>query len=84
MDNDSNSIFLDVNHIRKAVEEKAIINDGLLLDSLIQYCDEKNIDIDVVSAIIKTDPIFVLRLQEEAEDLHLLKKSNESSLEQFI
>lgn len=82
MDNDS--IFLDVNHIRKAVEEKAIINDGLLLDSLIQYCDEKNIDIDVVSAIIKTDPIFVLRLQEEAEDLHLLKKSNESSLEQFI
>lgn len=81
---DSDSIFLDVNHIRKAVEEKAIINDGLLLDSLIQYCDEKNIDIDVVSAIIKTDPIFVLRLQEEAEDLHLLKKSNESSLEQFI
>lgn len=81
---DSDSIFLDVNHIRKAVEEKAIINDGLLLDSLIQYCEEKNIDIDVVSAIIKTDPIFVLRLQEEAEDLHLLKKSNESSLEQFI
>lgn len=81
---DSDSIFLDVNHIRKAVEEKAIINDGLLLDSLIQYCDEKNIDIDVVSVIIKTDPIFVLRLQEEAEDLHLLKKSNESSLEQFI
>jgi len=78
------SIFLDINHIRKEVEAKAMVNDGLIIDSLIQYCEENNIDIETVSIILKTDPIFILRLKEEAEDLHLIKKDKGSTLEEFM
>lgn len=46
------------------------------MDAVIHYCEQNNIEIDAVAAIIKNSPIIKSKIQDEAEELNYLPKTN--------
>ena len=44
------------------------------IDAVVDWCDKNKVEIEYVASFIKKDPVFKSRLQEEAENLNILKK----------
>jgi hypothetical protein len=44
------------------------------IDAVVDWCDRNKVEIEYVASFIKKDPVFKSRLQEEAENLNILKK----------
>lgn len=50
-------------------------NDVSLLDGIVHWCENNNVEIEYVASLIKKDQNFKAKLQIEAENLNIMKKS---------
>ena len=46
------------------------------IDSIVNYAEQHNIDIDVVGQIVRESPVLMASVHEEAESLNLVEKIN--------
>jgi hypothetical protein len=60
----------------KEIEDLVWLHDISYLDAAIQYCENKNIDIEVIGSLLKTNKKFKSEIQIEAEDLNFLPKTS--------
>lgn len=44
------------------------------IDAVVHWCEKNKIEIEYVASFIKKDPVFKSKLQEEAENLNILKR----------
>jgi len=44
------------------------------IDAVIHWCEKNKIEVEYVASFIKKDPVFKSKLQEEAENLNILKR----------
>lgn len=44
------------------------------IDAVVDWCEKNKIEIEYVASFIKKDPVFKSKLQEEAENLNILKR----------
>ncbi len=44
------------------------------IDGILYFCEKHNIEIELMSELIKKDHIFKSKVQFEAEELHFLKR----------
>jgi hypothetical protein len=44
------------------------------IDAVIYWCEKNNIEVEYVASYIKKDAAFKMKIQEEAENLNILKK----------
>lgn len=44
------------------------------IDAVISWCEKNKIEIEFVASYIKRDPVMKSKLQEEAENLNILKR----------
>jgi len=45
------------------------------IDAVIYWCEKNKVEVEMVANIIKKDPVFKSKIQVEAENLNILKKS---------
>lgn len=64
----------------KEVEELVAKNNMSYMDSILHWCEKKNIEIESVSTLIANNTFMKARLQLEAENLHFLPKSIKFSI----
>lgn len=50
------------------------------IDGITSYCAKNNIEIEIVAELIKKDPIFTAKLQNEAENLNFVRKGGGAKL----
>ena len=50
------------------------------IDGIVHYCEENSIELEIVAALIKKDPVFTAKMQIEGENLNFLKKSEGAKL----
>jgi hypothetical protein len=50
------------------------------IDGIVSYCDKHNLEVEIVAELIKKDPVFTAKLQNEAENLNFVKKSGNAKL----
>lgn len=46
------------------------------MDAVILYCERHNIEVETIAALIKHNAILKARLQYEAENMNMMKKTN--------
>jgi hypothetical protein len=44
------------------------------IDAVVHWCEKNNIEVEYVASYIKKDNAFKMKIQEEAENLNILKK----------
>ncbi len=58
-------------------EVREWVNAGLsYMDSVIHFSEKYNIDIETVAAYVSKNQLFLAKIQDEAEELHFLPKTN--------
>lgn len=57
----------------KEIEKLATTSDITYIDAIVQYCQDKDLDIESVSGLIS--PILKEKLQYEAENLNMIPKT---------
>lgn len=57
----------------KEIEKLATTSDMTYIDAIVQYCQDKDLDIESVSGLIS--PILKEKLQYEAENLNMIPKT---------
>jgi hypothetical protein len=57
------------------VEEMVILEGMSYMDSIIAWCDKKNIEIESMSSVIANNSVIKAKIQLEAENLNFLPKS---------
>ena len=56
--------------------ERMVIEDELTyMDAIINWCEQRNIEIESMSSVIANNSVIKAKLQHEAENLHFLPKS---------
>jgi hypothetical protein len=63
----SNSSFVE--DIEKMCRVKKID----YIDAVVHWCEVNKVEIESVASIIKKDPVFKSKIQQEAENLNILK-----------
>ncbi len=61
-----------IREIRSLVEE----NNISYMDAALHFIEVSGLESDVVAEILRKDELIKAKLQEEAEDLHFLKKTD--------
>lgn len=61
-----------VKDIEKMVKEKNIE----YLDAVLLYCEKNNVEVETVAAIVKQNSALKSKIQIEAENINMLKKSS--------
>ena len=57
--------------IEKIVTSRSIS----FFDAVIYYCENNNIEVETVASIIKQSTLLKTKIQHEAEDLNMMKKT---------
>ena len=74
--------MLTVKHQQFQIDIKTLQSNGLtLIDAIVHWCEQNNMEIEYAAAMIKKDPVTKSLLQIEAEGLSFLKKINRLPLE---
>lgn len=74
----SNFIHQNILH---EIQSYCHINDLEYIDGIVNWCDKNNVEIEYISDLIKSDPVFKAKIQYEAEELHILKRPKRTSLD---
>jgi len=45
------------------------------IDAVVLWCEKNNIEVEYAANLIKKDPVFKSKIQVEAENLNILKRS---------
>lgn len=45
------------------------------IDAVVHWCETNKVEVEFVAGLIKKDPVFKSKIQEEAENLNILKRS---------
>jgi hypothetical protein len=57
--------------------ELIVVNKGIsYIDAVVYYCDQNNIETDMIGDMIRSSSSIKQRIQLEAEDLNFLPKTN--------
>jgi hypothetical protein len=65
----SNTFF--INEIETLCQSKNIE----YIDAVVYWCEKNNVEIEYVASFIKKDPVFKSKIEAEAENLNILKKT---------
>jgi len=57
------------------IERFALDNQVDYVDACVTYCAKNEVDVEFLASIIKRDATFKSKMQAEAEDLNILKKT---------
>jgi hypothetical protein len=60
------------------IEEIVYMKDISYMDAIIEYCEEKNVEIEVAAALVSNN--LKSKIQLEAEELNFLPRSNTTKL----
>ena len=44
------------------------------MESVVYWCEAKNLDVEIVSSVVKNNRVLKSRIMQEAEDLNFMKK----------
>lgn len=61
--------------VSKTIEDIAKEKDISLIEASVLYCEENDLEIEYLGEIISKNQCLLARIQQEAEDLHYIKKS---------
>lgn len=66
------------NHERfyKKIEQLVARDNLTVMEAIVAYCEENEIDIETVVPVVKNNLNMVFQIQQEAEDLHYLPKTS--------
>jgi hypothetical protein len=53
--------------------DKMCNNNVQYIDAVVTWCTRNNLDIEVVAAVIKKDPVIKAKLRADAENLNFIK-----------
>lgn len=67
-------ILFDANKFIKDVEAMKSKKGTEYIDAVVSWCDKNKIELEFVAGYIKKDPVLKSKLQEEAENLNILKR----------
>lgn len=66
--------------IHQAIEKKLSLG-ASYIDALVEYANERDIEIETVASIVKKSSIMKEKIREEAKNMRLIKKDdNESNI----
>jgi hypothetical protein len=68
-------IAFDVNKFSTDIEKMCRTKDIEYIDAVIHWCEKNKIDIEYIAGIIKKDPVIKSKIQAEAENMNVLKRS---------
>lgn len=66
--------MFNISNIHSDIEEFVQQHDVDYIDAVLKYCADHDIEIETMGAIIGKDPNFSSKIQNEAENLHFIKK----------
>jgi hypothetical protein len=67
-------ILFDSQKFTKDIEKMCNAGRIEYIDAVVDWCEKNKIEIEYVASYIKKDPVFKSKLQEEAENLNILKR----------
>lgn len=62
--------------VSQTIEDMADEMQISLIEAAVLYCEQHDIEIEYLGEIISKNQCLLARIQQEAEDLHFLKKSS--------
>ena len=69
------NLLFDTSQFINDIEKMRINNRVDYIDAVVSWCEKNKIEVEYVAAIIKKDPVLKSKLQIEAEDMNIIKKS---------
>jgi len=67
-------LTLTTNNFVFEIENLCITKNMEYIDAVVHWCEKNNIEVEYVASYIKKDNAFKMKIQEEAENLNILKK----------
>jgi len=67
-------LTLTTNNFVFEIETLCLTKNMEYIDAVIYWCEKNNIEVEYVASYIKKDAAFKMKIQEEAENLNILKK----------
>lgn len=71
--------FLSSNTFISELSTLITENSISIIEGICMWCEERNIEVEEVVPFIKSDKVLLSKIQDEAENLSLLKKANKLS-----
>jgi len=59
----------------KEIEKIVKLKNVEFLDAVLYYCEENNIEVEVAASLVKQNNVLKAKIQFEAENLNLMKKT---------
>lgn len=63
------------NNVIEAIENLRFSKNIDYIDAVVLWCEDNKIEIEYIASLIKKDPVMKSKLQVEAENLNILKRS---------
>ena len=67
-------VLFDHQKFMQDIDKQCVTRKIDYIDAVVDWCDRNKVEIEYVASFIKKDPVFKSKLQEEAENLNILKK----------
>jgi hypothetical protein len=67
--------MIPTNNAIEAIEYLRFSKDIDYIDAVVLWCETNKIEIEFIANLIKKDPVMKSKLQNEAENLNILKRS---------
>jgi hypothetical protein len=68
-------LSLTSNNFALEIEELCQTKNIEYIDAVVHWCEKNKIEIEYAANLIKKDPVFKSKIQVEAENINVLKKS---------
>ena len=67
--------IFDSNKFSTEIETMCRTKNIEYIDAVVHWCEKNKIDIEYIAGIIKKDPVIKSKIQAEAENMNVLKRS---------
>lgn len=67
-------VTFDMQKFVNDVNKLHVSDDVDYIDAVVEWCTKNNIEVEFAAALIKKDPVLKSKIQEEAENLNILKR----------
>lgn len=68
-------LSLNSNNFASEIEELCQSKNIEYIDAVVHWCEKNKIEIEYAANLIKKDPVFRSKIQVEAENINVLKKT---------
>lgn len=70
-----NVVIFDITKFTKDIERMREKNKVEYIDAIVTWCEKNKFEVEYVASIVKKDPVLKSKLQVEAENMNIIKKT---------